>query len=105
MTTHHGAKSDPGAILTGARPAVDKEKPNGSGSPNPCNRSPRYEQCNMPRHVYPKAAAEPASVLVEAGSFRDRGGWAIDQQSIDQMGSAYLLARPVKGESQAGKSR
>jgi len=38
------------------------------------------------------AAAEPASVLIEAESFRDHGGWAIDQQSMDQMGSAYLLA-------------
>lgn len=33
------------------------------------------------------AGAEPASVLVEAESFRDRGGWSIDQQSMDQMGS------------------
>lgn len=32
------------------------------------------------------------SLLVEAESFEDRGGWVIDQQSMDQMGSPYLLA-------------
>lgn len=32
------------------------------------------------------------AVLVEAESFTDRGGWVIDTQSIDQMGSPYLLA-------------
>ena len=32
------------------------------------------------------------TVLVEAESFADRGGWVIDTQSIDQMGSPYLLA-------------
>ena len=40
------------------------------------------------------------SVLVEAESFANLGGWVIDQQSLDQMGSAYLLAhglgQPVK---------
>ena len=40
-----------------------------------------------------------ASVLLEAESFADRGGWAIDQQFVEQMGSSYLLAhglgRPV----------
>jgi hypothetical protein len=37
----------------------------------------------------PVAAAE---VLVEAESFQDRGGWVVDQQFMDQMGSPYLLA-------------
>lgn len=32
------------------------------------------------------------TVLVEAESFTDRGGWVIDQQSMDQMGSPYLMA-------------
>ena len=32
------------------------------------------------------------TVLVEAESFADRGGWVIDTQSIDQMGSPYLMA-------------
>ena len=32
------------------------------------------------------------TVLVEAEGFTDRGGWVIDQQSMDQMGSPYLMA-------------
>ena len=32
------------------------------------------------------------NVLVEAESFADRGGWVIDTQAMDQMGSSYLLA-------------
>ncbi|MCF6285463.1 MAG: FAD-dependent oxidoreductase [Candidatus Hydrogenedentes bacterium] len=39
------------------------------------------------------------SLLIEAESFDDIGGWVIDQQSMDQMGSPYLMAhglgRPV----------
>lgn len=31
-------------------------------------------------------------ILVEAESFRDHGGWSLDQQFMDQMGSPYLLA-------------
>jgi len=31
-------------------------------------------------------------VLVEAEGFQDRGGWVIDQQFIQEMGSPYLLA-------------
>lgn len=41
-----------------------------------------------------------AELLVEAESFADRGGWQLDTQFIQQMGSPYLLAhglgRPVK---------
>lgn len=33
-----------------------------------------------------------ADVLVEAESFTDKGGWAVDQQFMDLMGSPYLLA-------------
>jgi hypothetical protein len=36
--------------------------------------------------------ASPARVLVEAESFEHPGGWVVDQQFIDQMGSAFLLA-------------
>ena len=40
------------------------------------------------------------SVLVEAESFNSKGGWLIDQQSMDIMGSPYLIAHgmgtPVK---------
>ena len=31
-------------------------------------------------------------LLVEAESFKDHGGWALDTQFIDSMGSPYLLA-------------
>ncbi|NQT51527.1 FAD-dependent oxidoreductase [bacterium] len=46
------------------------------------------------------ATARGATVLVEAESFAERGGWQADQQFMKQMGSPYLLAhgmgRPVK---------
>jgi hypothetical protein len=32
------------------------------------------------------------TIYIEAESFDNRGGWVIDQQSIDVMGSSYLLA-------------
>lgn len=38
------------------------------------------------------ATASAATVLVEAESFADRGGWSLDTQFIQQMGSPYLLA-------------
>jgi len=40
--------------------------------------------------VASNAAAQ--TILVEAEGFDDIGGWVIDQQFIDQMGSPYLLA-------------
>lgn len=48
-----------------------------------------------------QAQAKPdRDVLVEAESFPRLGGWVIDQQSMDQMGSPYILAhglgRPVE---------
>lgn len=33
-----------------------------------------------------------ATLIVEAENFQRTGGWVIDQQSIDQIGSSYLLA-------------
>lgn len=36
--------------------------------------------------------AQAADILVEAEQFSDRGGWVVDQQFMDQMGSPYLLA-------------
>jgi hypothetical protein len=36
--------------------------------------------------------ARAQSVLVEAEAFEDKGGWFIDQQSMDIMGSPYLIA-------------
>lgn len=32
------------------------------------------------------------TILIEAESFDNKGGWVVDQQSMDQMGSPYLLA-------------
>ncbi|MGV8095801.1 MAG: FAD-dependent oxidoreductase [Mangrovibacterium sp.] len=37
-------------------------------------------------------AGNSSSILIEAESFYDKGGWVVDQQFMDQMGSAYLLA-------------
>jgi len=43
---------------------------------------------------------KPAEVFIETESFADKGGWVVDQQFMDQMGSPYLLAhgmgRPVQ---------
>ncbi len=39
-----------------------------------------------------KSEPKKAIVLVESESFDHWGGWVLDQQSIDQMGSAYLMA-------------
>ncbi len=38
------------------------------------------------------SSATAAPVLVEAEGFDDLGGWMLDQQAMDQMGSPYLLA-------------
>lgn len=38
------------------------------------------------------AAESPSTVLVEAESFADYGGWVLDSQFIDQMGSSFLMA-------------
>ena len=38
------------------------------------------------------AAAGTAMVLVEAETFKKKGGWVLDQQFMDQMGSSFLLA-------------
>ncbi len=42
--------------------------------------------------AFPAAGAPADKVLVEAEGFRALGGWVVDAQFIDQMGSAYLLA-------------
>jgi len=38
------------------------------------------------------SASHAADVLIEAEAFADRGGWVLDPQFIEQMGSPYLLA-------------
>ena len=57
----------------------------------------------IPALVLPIASAsfvQAATLLVEAEGFDDRGGWVVDQQAMDEMGSPYLLAhglgRPVR---------
>jgi hypothetical protein len=46
------------------------------------------------------ATTHAQNVLLEAEQFADAGGWDLDQQSMEQMGSPYLLAHglgvPVK---------
>ncbi len=37
-------------------------------------------------------ATQSNSILIEAESFQNKGGWVIDQQSIDVIGSPYLMA-------------
>ena len=44
-----------------------------------------------------------SGVLVEAESFGDKGGWAVDQQFMDQMGSPYLIAHGM-GKPEADAS-
>ena len=46
------------------------------------------------------AGAWAQVVLVEAESFENKGGWVVDQQFMDQMGSPFLLAHGM-GESVA----
>ncbi len=45
------------------------------------------------------SSAAAAEIWVEAENFSAKGGWVVDQQFVDQMGSSYLLAhgmgRPV----------
>ena len=38
------------------------------------------------------AADTPHTVLLEAEAFAEKGGWVVDQQFMDQMGSPFLLA-------------
>ncbi len=44
--------------------------------------------------------AQQNTILVEAESFTEKGGWVVDPQFVEQMGSPYLLAHgmgiPVK---------
>ena len=39
--------------------------------------------------------ANGTDLLIEAESFTDKGGWVVDQQFMDQMGSPYLLAHGI----------
>ncbi|OGV63815.1 MAG: hypothetical protein A2283_09420 [Lentisphaerae bacterium RIFOXYA12_FULL_48_11] len=44
----------------------------------------------LPRFGF--AASDAMMVLIEAEGFKKRGGWVLDQQFMDQMGSPFLLA-------------
>lgn len=45
--------------------------------------------------LLPFLGAEAAEVWVEAESFSSKGGWVVDQQFIDCMGSSYLMAHGI----------
>lgn len=49
------------------------------------------------------------NIFIEAESFDNKGGWVLDNQSMKQMGSSYLLAHglgiPVKMLQQSSKLR
>ena len=47
--------------------------------------------------------ARAAEMLVEAESLKDLGGWVVDQQFIDAMGSSYLLAHGLGKPCAAAK--
>jgi hypothetical protein len=40
-------------------------------------------------------ASEKNVILVEAENFKEKGGWVLDQQFMDQMGSPFLLAHGI----------
>ena len=45
-----------------------------------------------------------SSLLVEGESFKERGGWVLDQQAMDRMGAPYLMAHGL-GVSVANAKR
>ncbi|MCC7491702.1 MAG: FAD-dependent oxidoreductase [Fimbriimonadaceae bacterium] len=45
----------------------------------------------------PTPAPGSANLWVEAEQFADRGGWLVESQFIEQMGSSYLLAQGLSG--------
>ena len=46
-----------------------------------------------------------APVLLEAESFRERGGWVVDSQFMDVMGSPFLLAHGLSHPVQPAVQR
>ena len=42
--------------------------------------------------IFASCNRSPHEVLIEAESFSDKGGWVVDPQFVEQMGSPYLLA-------------
>ena len=43
-------------------------------------------------HAFPERKSFGEFLFLEAEGFEQHGGWELDQQSMDQMGSPYLLA-------------
>jgi hypothetical protein len=43
-------------------------------------------------------------VLIEAESFKDKGGWVVDPQFVEQMGSPYLLAHGLGNPVQSARA-
>jgi|GEM_PF-1369089 hypothetical protein len=37
-------------------------------------------------------AKKPRTIFVEAENFQNKGGWSVDQQFMDVMGSSFLMA-------------
>jgi hypothetical protein len=54
----------------------------------------RFQFLSLPALVFcfSGIAQDPCSLWLEAESFDRKGGWVIDQQSMDVMGSPYLMA-------------
>jgi hypothetical protein len=50
-----------------------------------------------PQHgaVRKEADMKRTEILIEAEQFRDYGGWVLESQFVDEMGSAYLLAHGI----------
>ncbi|MFA7172506.1 MAG: FAD-dependent oxidoreductase [Kiritimatiellia bacterium] len=46
----------------------------------------------LPMTAFCQASENGHSLLVDTETFKDLGGWVLDTQSFDQIGSAYLLA-------------
>lgn len=51
-----------------------------------------FAQVSLPVPADAQGAALTPGILLEAESFTDLGGWALDQQFMDLMGSPFLLA-------------
>jgi hypothetical protein len=58
----------------------------------PATKSPEAQGPESPGPKADPRDPKQTDILVEAESFADRGGWVVDQQFMDQMGSPYLLA-------------
>ena len=58
----------------------------------------------FPSEAFSRTPASPeGGLFIEAESFAEKGGWSVDQQFMDIMGSPYLIAHgmgvPVKDVS------